>query len=129
MSILTRFFCKHFARNFHPYKVYCYVSQFLFFREQLLLFAKRWSETDIRFFVSPIITFTSKLWMADKPNKLRSKFLRWSTLKCQIQNNPFHGFISIYWHLYSNVIFSFALDTQCNMHTLIFLTLQHKNMG
>jgi hypothetical protein len=67
--------------------------------------------------------------MTDKPNKLRSKFLRWSTLNCHIQNNSFHGFISIYCHLYSNVIFSSALDTQCNMNTVLFLTLQHKNMG
>ena len=27
-------------------------------------------------------TFTSKLWITDKPDKLRSKFLRWSTLNC-----------------------------------------------
>ena len=38
MSILTRFFCKHFARNFHPYKVYCYISQFLFYINSCIVY-------------------------------------------------------------------------------------------
>jgi hypothetical protein len=74
-------------------------------------------------------TSTSKLQMIATPNKLRSKFLRWSTLKCQIQNNPFHSFISINCHLYPNFIFYSASWHHCNMHTIIFLTLQHENMG
>lgn len=72
LSVLTRFFCKHFAKNFHPYKVKCYVSQFLF-TWPAVLFTNRWSKTDIRFFVSPIILSITTLlqnseWQINQTN-------------------------------------------------------------